>query len=120
MMTIVVLAVLRAAPLSAQAPPPAPSADAWRSMPVIDPRLRADFGSVRRNSADARVAEVRMRMGLPHWMLLGGVVGCAGGALVMGSGAEDGETAAARFNGCILGGAAGMFLGGVYGLATGG
>jgi hypothetical protein len=37
----------------------------------------------------------------------------------MASDADDGEVAATRFNGCVLGGAAGMFLGGVYGLATG-
>jgi hypothetical protein len=117
-MMIVAGAALLAAPLSAQADQPA--ARASLSMPVPDARLRPDFAGARRGDADARAAEWRMRMAVPHWMLLGAVTGCAGGALVMASGADDGEVAAMRFNGCILGAAAGMFIGGVYGLASGG
>ncbi|HEX6372727.1 MAG TPA: hypothetical protein VF006_27650 [Longimicrobium sp.] len=103
-MMIAVPAVLLATPLSAQVPSPEPPFDAWRSMPVLDPRLRAGFADGGRNPADARAAE--LRMGLPHWALLGGVAGCIGGALILGARADEGEVAATRFNGCILGGAA--------------
>jgi hypothetical protein len=114
---IVLAAVLLAAPLSAQRAEPPPPADAWRAMPAPDPRLRVEFAAA--PAADIGAAEWRSRLSLTQWALLGAAVGCLGGALVMGSTAEEGEVAPLRFNGCILGGAAGGFLGGVYGLAVG-
>lgn len=116
MMMIVLAAVLLASPLAAQTNGSAPPADAWRSMPIPDPRLHADF-------ADARVphdaAEMRSRLPLHTWGLLGAGVGCLVGAVLMGSTAQEGEVAVMRFNGCIAGGAVGGFLGGIVGLARG-
>ena len=114
-MMIVLPAVLLAAPLSAQTS--APAADAWRRMPVPDPRLRVELAAA--HAGQNRMAEWRPGSSV-QWMLLGAAVGCVGGALLMGSSADEGEVAATRFNGCVLGGSAGMFLGGAYGLLTGG
>lgn len=117
MMMIALAAILLASPLPAQTAERTASSDAWRTMRVPDPRLRADFAG-ERDGADG--AELRGRMQLHHWGLLGAAIGCIGGALIMGSSADEGEVAATRFNGCILGGAVGGFLGGIYGLASGG
>lgn len=114
-MMIVLAAALLAAPLSAQ--PGAPAAHAWRRMPVPDPRLRVELAA---ESMDGgRAAEWRSGSSV-QWMLLGAAVGCVGGALLMGSTADEGEVAAMRFNGCVLGGSAGMFLGGAVALIRGG
>jgi hypothetical protein len=117
MMLIVAAAVLLASPLSAQTADPAPTAsDAWRAMPIPDPRLRAGFADA---SAGMDTAEWRSRLPLHTWALLGAAAGCITGALVLGATAREGEVAPLRFNGCILGGAVGGFLGGIVGLATG-
>ncbi|HEU4880625.1 MAG TPA: hypothetical protein VFT45_00230 [Longimicrobium sp.] len=114
---MIVLALLLAAPLSAQSVEPASSADAWRRMPVPDARLRVERAAA---PVGERGAPVWRPGSSVQWMLLGAAVGCVGGALLMGSGADEGEVAAQRFDGCVLGGSAGMFLGGAYGLLTGG
>lgn len=115
-MMIVLAAVLLAAPLAAQAGEQA--TDAWMRMPAPDPRLRVEFATEPVSGTDE--AAWRSRMPLPYWMLLGATAGCLGGSVVMARGEEPRDKPEARFNGCILGGAAGMFLGGVYGLLTGG
>lgn len=114
---LVLAAVLLTAPLSAQSAAPAAPSSAWRSMPMLDARLRADFAQAQAGGAPE--VEVRSRLELHHWGLLGAAAGCIAGALIMGAGADDGEVAPMRFNGCILGGAVGGFLGGIYGIATG-
>ena len=115
MMMIALAAVLLASPLAAQAGAGAGTADAWRTMPLPDPRLRAEFADAR----GAVDAELRSRLALHTWGLLGAAVGCLVGAVLMGSTAQEGEVAVMRFNGCIAGGAAGGFLGGIIGLARG-
>jgi hypothetical protein len=117
MMMMVLAAVLLAAPLSAQTAESPASSDAWRSMPPPDPRLRAEFAAA--PPVDAGAAAWRSRLSLPQWALLGTAVGCVAGALALGSTAREGEVAPLRFNGCILGGAVGGFLAGIYGFATG-
>lgn len=117
MMMIVLAAVLLAAPLSAQAPERAAASGAWMRMPVADARLRVELAAAPVRESHAALRGPRSSV---QWMLLGAAVGCVGGALVMASGADEGEKSVAGFNGCILGGSAGIFLGGLYGLATGG
>ncbi|HEU0300621.1 MAG TPA: hypothetical protein VFR37_14220 [Longimicrobium sp.] len=82
-----------------------------------DPRLRPDFAPP--SSSAGRIDLRAPRLSLPQAMLVGGVLGCAAGALVMGSEGDDRDRAARRFNGCILGLPIGMVVGGAYGLATG-
>jgi hypothetical protein len=115
-MMIVLAAVLLAAPLSAQTGEPAAASDAWMRMPAPDPRLRVEFAAPVGESGEAEWA-ARSSV---QWMFMGAAVGCVGGALVMASGADEGEKTATAFNGCILGGSAGAFMGGLYGLLTGG
>ncbi|WP_420130389.1 hypothetical protein [Longimicrobium sp.] len=117
MMMIALAAILFAAPLAAQPGEPAAATDAWMRMPVPDARLRVDLTSAPAGERDATAWAARSSV---QWMFIGAAVGCAAGALVMHSGADEGEKAAVAFNGCILGGSAGIFLGGVYGLLTGG
>jgi hypothetical protein len=69
MMMIALAAVLLASPLTAQAGAGAGTADAWRRMRALDPRLRVEFAAA--PAGDAGAAEWRMRMGLPGWVLLG-------------------------------------------------
>jgi hypothetical protein len=114
-MMIALAAVLLAAPLSAQTSEGA--ADAWRRMPVPDPRLRVERVAA---PAGERGSAAWRSGSSVRWMLLGAAAGCVGGALLMGSGADEGEVAAMRFDGCILGGSAGMFLGGAAALIRGG
>jgi hypothetical protein len=116
MMMIALAAALLAAPLAAQTSEPAPTSGAWMRMPVPDARLRVDLTAA--PADDGHVANWRPRSTV-QWMLIGAAVGCVGGALVMSSGADEGEKSVAGFNGCILSGSAGIFLAGLYGLATG-
>ena len=113
---IVLAAVLLAAPLSAQRGEPATAAGAWMRMPVPDARLRVELAAALVEERDAANWGPRSTV---QWMLIGAAVGCVGGALVMASAADEGEKSVAGFNGCILGGSAGIFLAGLYGLATG-
>ena len=89
-MMIALAAVLVAAPLSAQSGEPAAAAGAWRRMPVPDARLRVE----RAPAGDRDEAEWAARSSV-QWMFIGAAVGCVGGS-------------------------AGVFLGGLYGLLTGG
>jgi hypothetical protein len=115
-MMIVVAAALFAAPVAGQSGEPA-VAGAWMRMPVPDARLRVELAPA---PAGESSTEWRTRLSAAQWGLLGAAAGCLGGALALGSTAREGEVAALRFNGCIAGGAVGGFLGGVYGLLTGG
>lgn len=117
MMMIALAAALLAAPLAAQTGEPVTTSGAWMRMPVPDARLRVEPAAA--PVGERHAAEWRPRSTV-QWMLIGAAVGCAGGALVMASGADEGEKSVGGFNGCILGGSAGMFLAGLYGLATGG
>ena len=117
MMMIALAAFLFTAPLAAQSGESAAASGAWMRMPVPDARLRVEFASAPAGERDS--AEWAAQSAV-QWMLIGGAVGCAAGALIMASGAEEGEKAATAFDGCVLGGSAGVFLGGVYGLLTGG
>ena len=114
---IVVAAVLFAAPVAAQSGELATASDAWMRMPVADTRLRVEPAAAPVGEHDATEWAPRSSV---QWMFIGAAVGCVGGALLMGSSADEGEVAATRFNGCVLGGSAGIFLGGLYGLLTGG
>lgn len=116
MMMIALAAVLFAAPLAAQTGGPVPASGAWMRMRVPDARLRVDLTAA--PVQDGQVANWRPRSTV-QWMLMGAAAGCVGGALVMASGADEGEKSVAGFNGCILGGSAGIFLAGLYGLVTG-
>jgi hypothetical protein len=120
MMMIALAAVLFAAPLSAplsaQVPERATPSDAWMRMPVPDARLRVELAAAPVGKSHTAHWGPRSTV---QWMLIGAAVGCVGGALVMASGADEGEKSVAGFNGCILGGSAGIFLAGLYGLATG-
>jgi len=119
---------MAAAPLGAQqGDAGARSGSAMHALraPALDPRLYAGLAEARRAVDDPLSAGVvegmRSRLSFPALMLVGAAAGCVAGAVIMSSAGDvdDRETAAVRFNGCVLGGAAGMFLGGVYGLATG-
>lgn len=115
-----VAGLLITTPLAAQQ---AESAAAWlpggyaaSSLPVMDPRLRADF---RPSTNPVDGIEARTRLSLTGWLMLGSAVGCVTGAVLVASDAEDEEKAPMRFQGCILGAALGGFVLGLTGLAAG-
>ena len=116
MMIVLGAALLASAPLSAQIGEPATASSAWMRLPVPDARLRVELAAALVGGSHAERWGSRSTV---QWMLIGAAVGCVGGALVMASGADEGEKSVADFNGCILGGSAGSFLAGLYGLATG-
>ena len=117
MMIAVGAALMASAPLAAQTPERAMASDGWMRMPVPDVRLRVELAAA--PAGESHAARWRPRSTV-QWMLIGAAAGCVGGALVMASGADEGEKSVAGFNGCIPGASAGIFLGGLYGLLTGG
>lgn len=116
-MMIALAAVLLAAPLAAQTDEPAVASGVWMRMPDPDARLRVELAAAPVGESGA--ARWGMRSSV-QWMLIGAAAGCVGGAVVMASGADEGEKSVGGFNGCIMVGSAGIFPGGLYGLATGG
>jgi hypothetical protein len=118
-------ALSAAEPLAAQAkdgapfprPAEAPSWFSARPAAAADPRLALPSQPAAPGADQGSVA--LSRLSAPALMAIGGAMGCVAGALIMYSGAEEGEKTAVGFNGCVLGGSAGIFLAGLYGLVTG-